>query len=141
MLSDTVTIEAVHEGGHAVACHRLCTPIISVSIGGRPHLRRALFGLSPRAVGAWRLAVMSLSGGAAEKLICATAGGDHADAVMAQSYLAEENIDVLLDRARRAARRLVPEIEIVASALLAAGSLTGKEVRTMLDSHASPKRP
>ncbi len=140
MLSDTVIIEAVHEGGHAVACHRLAIPIISVSIGDRPHLRRALYRMSPRSVGAWRLAVMCLSGGEAERSICGSNGGDQIDAAMAQNYLTEEKIDVLLERARQAARRLVivmrPEIELVARALLARGKLSGAQVNMLLDQRA-----
>ncbi len=97
--------------------------------------------MSPRSVGAWRLAVMCLAGGEAERSICGSDGGDQIDATMAQDYLAEENIDVLLERARQAARRLVIlmrlEIVLVARALLARGTLSGAQVNKLLASAQS----
>jgi ATP-dependent Zn protease len=81
---------------------------------------------------------MSLSGGAAERMICGTSGGDGKDRKMALGYLTEEDIECLFDRAYREAALLVeeerPKIEIIARALVKRGTITGAQIAALLRS-------
>ncbi len=129
-------VEAIHEAGHAAIALRFNIPVVKVTLDP-PHLRRALYRMTPLRLGAWRLAIMCMGGPSGEQLICGTHGGGRIDEQMAADYLGrcfpEEEIDALLERAYRSAQRLVeasrPEIEIIARGLLAHGTLDADQLR------------
>jgi hypothetical protein len=82
---------AVHEAGHCAACVVFGIPIISVSISGDPHMRRARWRAPTGSIGIEAMAVLCLAGGEAENLLCGELadGGDDIDLEMARGYLAQ----------------------------------------------------
>jgi hypothetical protein len=107
--------------------------------GDRPHLLRDRFR-QERSLATEALAIVCLSGPAAEQLFFGPDGGDEIDQQMARRYLracfADSEIEFQMLRMRYGAERLVAseqtKIEIVADALLRLGTLSGDEVAELL---------
>jgi ATP-dependent Zn protease len=129
---------AIHESGHAIAAITLGLPIVAVTIAdGDPHVHRGVYKQTPD-LAVECLAIMCLSGPAAEELCCGpiTDHGDRIDRQMARGYLRERYNEAQLvlqfERMQLAAERLVTssrrEITSVATALLRRGTLTADEV-------------
>ena len=133
---------ATHEAGHCVAALTFGIPIVEATVEGSPHLRRGRFHMQ-RSTGIECLAILCLSGPAAEEMVCGPIcdGGDRGDLEMARTYLrsrfSELEVAQQMQRMRDAANRLVrtrwAEVRIwaIAGALVERGTLTADEIYTL----------
>lgn len=133
-MSRTIPAEAVHEAGHATACHVLGVPIVHVKLGRHRsgECQTAREPGSPQ-----ERAVISLAGPAATFLLC---GPDRrrwrredVDRTMARQSVGDSNYF----KARRRARRLVadhlPELGAIARELARRKRLTAGDVAAIIE--------
>jgi hypothetical protein len=136
---------AIHEVAHAVCALVFGIPVISVTVDDRPHLHRGRYHAPTRDLGFEAIAVLCLSGIAAEEMLCGpiTDGGDLPDLLMVREHIARSVANPLravaeLLRCKSAAERLVrsefarDRIGVLADALLRHGTLSGEQIHRII---------
>ena len=130
--------DALHEAAHAIIGEALGSPVVFVTLSGRPESERSvpytssLYPGGPRRHE--RRAIVALAGHAADGRDWRHAGecGDCADARKAAGYVTGSDLDHLWAIARRLVKWNRPAIERLAAALLAEETITGDRVRARM---------